>query len=369
MPVRRQHFVPQVYLKNWETQVTSRREPNKPFKGIYYYEKSNLEIGDGKNKDSILWEPRLYTIGYDFSFILPSCPMIEKDYIKQVEEKLRARQVNAFFNSKKLKTRKELAKNFLKLDEWEFRYKQYPFNIARKTAILNDIKGINSYVIEHAFDSVIENKWQQSLDEFIYQMENTIPLNGVDEIRQIDINAVLEIVKMVLFLICRNPLFNYLGILPIIKQIVLDNLPESSVNEGEGKENFIQNQMDAIWLTEIYRGLFNVPKGYFHTLKETAQSSFQLMLYKCEQDQGTFITSDTPAFEHISLIESINLNSIICPLTPEYLIMIMRGEDNSLSNVNFRGANNALIRKLNRIILNHSQGVIVSNYKHLGYIL
>ena len=93
------------------------------------------------------------------------------------------------------------------------------------------------------------------------------------------------------------------------------------------------------------------------------------MLYKCWENQGTFITSDKPAFEHISLVEATNFNSIICPLTPKYLMMVMKGESNSLRNVNFRRANNQLIRKLNNIILNNSQNAIVSDCKHLGYIL
>lgn len=370
MTIKRQHYVPKAYLKNWETQVTSKKEPNKKFEGIYYYKKNDLTTGDGRNRDSILWLPRLYNVDYDLSFIIPSCPVIEKDYIKKIEEKLKERQVNAYFGGKLLKTQKDLTNNFFKLTEWEFRHKQYPSNLAKKTAILNSIKQINSYVIENALDDVVEKKWQKSLNDFIYQMENTIPLNGVDEIRQINENTVLEIVKIVIFLMCRNPEFNCLGIFPAIKRIVLDNLPEATDLKGQKeREDFIQNQMDALWLVEIYKGLFNVQSGYFHTLKKTAQSSLQIMLYKCWENQGAFITSDKPAFEHISLVEATNLNSIICPLTPQYLIMLMKGEGKSLRNVNFRRANNELIRKLNTIILNHSQNAIVSNYKHLGHIL
>ena len=35
MPTKKQHFVPRVYLKAWETQVETLKEPNKKFKGIY----------------------------------------------------------------------------------------------------------------------------------------------------------------------------------------------------------------------------------------------------------------------------------------------------------------------------------------------
>lgn len=35
MPTKKQHFVPRVYLKAWETQVETLKEPDKKFKGIY----------------------------------------------------------------------------------------------------------------------------------------------------------------------------------------------------------------------------------------------------------------------------------------------------------------------------------------------
>lgn len=370
MTVKWQHFVPRVYLKNWETQVESLKEPDKPFQGIYYFEKPELAIGDGKNKASILCESRLYNINYDLSFIMKSCPVIEKDYIKQVYKLLEAREVNAFYEGNRLKTRKDLAEHFFELDSWELKYKKYPFNLARKGAILKDIKGINSYVIEHTLDDVVEKKWQQNLETFIYEMESRVPLNGVDEIRQINEGTVFEMVKMIIFLICRNPEFDYLGILPWIKDYVLGCLPGAMDKVGQkARQDFIQNQMDALWLVEIYKGLFGVPSGYFHTLIEVAQSSFQLMLYKCWEGQGEFITSDKPAFEHVSRMEATNINSIICPLTPQYILLLMKGESNSLNKVNFRRANTKLIRKLNNIVLNHAQKGIVSSSKHLGYIL
>lgn len=370
MPVKRQHYVPQVYLKAWETRVVSKKEPSKHFDGIYYFGKSDLEIGDGKNKDSVLWESRLYTVDYDLSFIIPSCPKIQEDYIKQTAERLEQRQVNAYFEGKLLETKEELVKHFLKLDDWEFRNSENPDLLPRTKAIFSDIKQINSYVIESALDNFVETKWEQYLGRFIEEMEYTVPLNGIDEIRQINENTVLEVIKMVIFLICRNPEFDYLGIFPWIKKLIIDSLPEGkNIDNIKTRDKFIKNQVDAVWLLEIYKGLFNEPSGYFHTLKQAAQSSFQIMLYKVGDDQGTFITSDKPAFEHISLLEATNLNSIICPLTPQYLIMLMRGESNSLSNVNFRRANNQLIRKLNGIILNHAEKAIISNYKHLGYIL
>lgn len=237
---------------------------------------------------------------------------------------------------------------------------------APEYSILSDIKAINSYVLEVALDDVVEKKWDSYLEKFITQMEETAPLNGVDGIRQIELEVVFEVVKMILFLICRNPEFDFLGIFPALKNFFLSLLPGD--NEGL-KKDFMDKQMDGVWLKELYNGLFGIPKGYIHTLKTTAQDRFQIVLFKVWEDQGSFISSDTPAFEHISLVEAKNFNSIICPLTPQYLLMLMNGERNSLRDVDFRRADNDLIKRFNRIILSHAQNAIVSDHKHLGYIL
>jgi hypothetical protein len=44
MPTKKQHFVPCVYLKAWETKVETIKEPNKKFDGVYVFQGSN--IGD-----------------------------------------------------------------------------------------------------------------------------------------------------------------------------------------------------------------------------------------------------------------------------------------------------------------------------------
>lgn len=98
--------------------------------------------------------------------------------------KLKKHNVNAFFNRMELKNKK---------------------------AIINDIKSINSYVIEHGLDNVIEIRWESCLNEFINQIENTTLINSNGYIRQIDEKLVAEIIRMIIFLVCRNPDFDYWG--------------------------------------------------------------------------------------------------------------------------------------------------------------
>jgi hypothetical protein len=370
MSVKKQHYVPRVYLKSWETDVTNKKEPEKRFRGIYYYEKSNLDTGDGRNKDSVLWESRLYIVDYNLSFVMTICPKIKNDYLKQVAKKLEERQVAAYLFGQQLKTNRDLVENFNKLDDWEFKYLYYPFNIAKKSAILNDLKEINSYVIENALDEVMEKNWSECTRNFIDAVERTVPINRIGGIRKINEETALLMVQMIVYLICRNPRFDCHGILPQLKQTAIYYLPEAKTFEEQNeRDDFIQDQMDALWIAEIYKGLYKVKRGYSYVLKQTAQRSFQMILFKCKENQGAFFTTDQPAFEHISSVEATNLNSIICPLSPQYLVMLMKGDENSIGCVDYRLVDNQLIKKLNSIILNHSENVIISNYKHLGYIL
>ena len=67
MPTKKQHFVPRVYMKAWETQVETHKEPDKKFNGIYVIKDGST--GDGANRNSVLWKPYLYTINFKYSFI------------------------------------------------------------------------------------------------------------------------------------------------------------------------------------------------------------------------------------------------------------------------------------------------------------
>ena len=60
MSTRKQHFVPQVYMKAWETKVETSKNPKNKFDGVYVFKNSN--IGEGANRKSVLWKPHLYTI-------------------------------------------------------------------------------------------------------------------------------------------------------------------------------------------------------------------------------------------------------------------------------------------------------------------
>ena len=60
MSVKNQHFIPQVYLKQWNVNGAGQ---------VYCYKKENLSEAVPKNISKILSQSHTYTIGYDLSLI------------------------------------------------------------------------------------------------------------------------------------------------------------------------------------------------------------------------------------------------------------------------------------------------------------
>lgn len=50
MAAKKQHFVPRVYMKAWETEVETLKEPTKKLEGVYMFSGDN-KIGNGANRD------------------------------------------------------------------------------------------------------------------------------------------------------------------------------------------------------------------------------------------------------------------------------------------------------------------------------
>ena len=103
MPTKKQHYVSKVYLKSWETKVETKKEPQKKFYGVYKFE-SGETIGDGCNRNSILWKPHLYTISFRQLYLSKKCPLIHLHFIlnpKTITNKTYFCKISAIKNSKK----------------------------------------------------------------------------------------------------------------------------------------------------------------------------------------------------------------------------------------------------------------------------
>ena len=155
MPTKKQHFVPRVYMKAWETQVETHKEPDKKFNGIYVIKDGST--GDGANRNSVLWKPHLYTINFKYSFICNSCAKVKSQFVDMIYELLRngfKQPVYGKLGYSIIKTKKSIKKHFFEIHDWDFYYDDG--NVAKKAAILSQIDALNCYILEESFDDYLE---------------------------------------------------------------------------------------------------------------------------------------------------------------------------------------------------------------------
>ena len=182
MPTKKQHFVPRVYMKAWETQVETIKEPDKKFNGIYVIKDGS--IGDGANRNSVLWKPHLYTINFKYSFICNSCAKVKSQYVDLIYDLLKTgfkQPVYGKLGYSIIKTKKSINKHFFEIHDWDFYY--YDGNVAKKAAILSQIDALNCYILEDSFDDYLEKNWENIMNSFV---------GGVHNGQQLDLKEVKE---------------------------------------------------------------------------------------------------------------------------------------------------------------------------------
>lgn len=366
MATKNQHYVPQVYIKAWETTVYSIREPKKPFSGVYYYKKNDLSIGDGRNKSTILANNHTYTIGYDYAFLMKKCPVLRKEFVGKIQSILKERKVIAKYDMKILSNTKSIVESFPYLEDWDFT--DLTGTLVKKKAIINSIKEIRSYCIEDRFSSYMESNWESTLNKFLSSFPT---LDGIGEIAYSfpKTECIFDMLNMVALMMCRNPTFDLLGIFTWLENDVLQSVFLQWEDENQSS-TAIRELMRGLWLNEIYRGLFGVGKGFVGSFLSSAMDNLGVMIFKvCNKCEGSFVTSDSPVVYHSLAVEAQNCNGIYFPLTPYFLLFLGKRSDGNIGNVVFRTVGNSDIKHINRIILNSSNHSIVSVSKHLGYIL
>lgn len=380
MATKRQHFVPRVYMKAWETQVETSREPNRKFEGVYVFENSN-EIGEGANRNSILWKPHLYTIKFEYLFIVNSCPKIYSDFVDMVYDVMRNRTLQPIYGKDGysiIKTKKSIRKHLLNIDNWEFYYDDG--NVAKQRSIKNQIESLNSYVLESAFDECFETRWEQNLNNFIESVHNGIPVAmGMSE-RVIPVESAMNMLSFFFMMLCRSPQFDSMGIYTDIKNNILypifeemcisdDLTTQEEIDAAieEGKE-YANELMTGIWYSELYKMIYKNKGGFYHGTLVKAIKDCQMILFEAYDDAGTFITSDNPAFEHISAVTRENSNGFVFPISPKYLLFIAKGAD-KINIVDHRFANADTVKHFNQIIKQHKMNMLISTEKNIRKIL
>lgn len=155
-------------------------------------------------------------------------------------------------------------------------------------------------------------------------------------------------------MLCRNPSFDAMKIYTSIKERLLN--PIFNINDNDTSSS--DEALRILWLHELYKMFFSNTNGFYNNLINKSYSSLQMVLFEAYDNEGTFITSDNPAFEYISYVESSNLNGFYFPLTPKHLLFICRG-DTDINVIDFRYAKQHLIKTFNSIIKQNSKNITI----------
>lgn len=232
MPTKKQHFVPRVYMKAWETQVETLKEPDKKFNGIYVIKDGS--IGDGANRNSVLWKPHLYTINFKYSFICNSCAKVKSQYVDLIYDLLKTgfkQPVYGKLGYSIIKTKKSINKHFFEIHDWDFYY--YDGNVAKKAAILSQIDALNCYILEDSFDDYLEKNWENIMNSFVSGVHNGQPIGLERSERIISEDIARNMLASFFIMLCRNPKFDAMGVYTKIKEKLLYPVFESMCKDEE----------------------------------------------------------------------------------------------------------------------------------------
>lgn len=373
MPTKNQHYVPRVYLKSWETTVYSKREPKKPFQGVYKYEGRDYEVGDGITRDRVLSGANTYTIGFEDSFIAQHCPQIRDDFGTQIESILRRRNVKAFLDGVQLATVAALGDSTTHIENWEFRYDSSNRIVSPKSknAIKNQIQDIKCYVLEEAFSTKVEDNWETTYDDFIKSAMWAPPDKENNNLRVVQSEIAERMVQMTMYMMFRNPFFDCLGAYSLVNEIVFNPFIENAkddIHKDKWEKHFKRSKRD-IWLVEIAKALFQQKDGAYHNMFNKTRKGCIMALFEIDDsNEGQFITSDNPAFWYLSKLDPKN-NGIYFPLSPKHLLELTGSHSGDKAFLDYRIVTNKDIRNLNIIIANSATNTIVSNRRYLGYLL
>lgn len=381
MSTKKQHYVPRVYLKAWKCQVERQKEPKKKFQGVYYF-RDITDLGEGANIESIMWSPHLYTIQFDDMYISKACPKVHGYFANKIYEKMRNggdKPIYAKFGHSVIRTRESVRKHLFDVQDWEFYYDND--EVASKSKILRRFDEVKCYLLEEEFDKRFENKWERLLQRFLDEVKHGKPIAYGSSERVISKETAQDMLSFFLTMLCRNPEFSAMDIYrklkdsmfyPIFEKIAEDSVRQENKDsteqeikaEQEIARQYVDEIFKGVWFSELYRLMFKNTGGFYHEVSKKTLQGCQMILFETTEEAPHFITSDNPAFEHISRIQSENQNGFIFPLTPRFLLMFAKGE-NDISIVDFRSASTEDVKCFNSLIATHRNERIVADTKHV----
>ena len=354
MPTKNQHYVPRVYLKAWETKVETNKEPTKQFDGVYFFE-NGATVAEGRTIETILWEPHLYTISFRQLYIADKCPKVYSYFVEKVYEAMinnSPKPVYGKLGYSIIRNKQSVRKHLNDVDKWEFYYVD-DNSLARKKAIINRLDDMNCYIIEDSLDRFYETRWESILRTFVDEVHNALPAPGGNGERVISEKAAKDMLEFFFMMLCLSPQFNAMGIYTWINDML---------KQAFGTGNEVDDFMEAIWFSELYSMFFKNQGGFYNTALSISVEKLQFILFEANHNAGTFITSDNPAFQHISLVETTNMNGYCFPISPQYFLFIAKGSE-PVNYVDYRMADRLTVKKFNQIVASHSKNIIVASEK------
>ena len=247
--------------------------------------------------------------------------------------------------------------------------------MVRRLSIKNQIEALNSYILEDAFDNYLEKNWESIYTSFVDAVHNGTPVAIGQSERIIPEEVALDMLSSFFIMLCRNPVFDAMGIYTKMKKNVLypvfTSICNEEIDDATGEDNqseegreYADELMRGIWYSELYKMFFKNSGGFYHSTVTAALAGCQMILFETYDGAGYFITSDNPAFENRNVVEVNNSNGMIFPLSPKYLLFIAKGSD-GINVVDHRFANIETIKYFNRIIARYKNETLISLTKNL----
>ena len=352
MAYKDQHYVPEAYLRAWESSVYKHKKPQNVFQGVRIFNKKTLAFIDSHKVDKICYNHHTYSVTDEYSFVMYQMPKIQCEYAEKIAEILLKHNAVAFFNGQPLDTPEKLVdiNNFNNLGQWEFLKAYDTTLLASKKAIISEIKNIYIYAIEHALDTNFEHSWRKKRDNFISSCMHS---------KQIDKNFLSDIIWCMLILICRNPQFDCLGLFERFAKII---------REISDTDEIADMLIRAAWLDEIYKGIFNIEEGYCYHLKNKLLEDASFTLMHINDEEMQFITSDTPAFMNTAVKELFD-GCFIFPLTPKHALLIKHKLNDSELSCDYMEISVKMAKAINHIILENATEIVITSKEKVSKLI
>lgn len=316
---KRHHYIPKVYLKQWEDKQ----------KLIWYYNKKEKTVAH-RNKDSVLYEEHLYSLTLrEIYYLTPQQQEIFAEPLKEFD---------VYLDDKKLTT-PEIIENLIRYNEFTIKKKDEKLVSHRqKGDLLEKVLNSKHFLIEEEYNR-IENIWPDVVD-FFENYKNMVLQNNFVMPKENTLKKYAdELLNFILATYTRNP-YNMLHRLEMLEQnhnIKLDNRHARTVFE----------KMQLLYLSGE-RNLFEKIDYDINLIFTTPETPF--------------LTSDNPVILYGIIIENVGFTGIFWfPLSPNILVSLSKKQKQDQLSIKPYIAAKETVMALNDMIRQYAEECFVSS--------